>query len=255
MKQKPFLSVTMSNFNEKENLERGVLDEMYRYLKAQKYQWEVIISDDGSTDNSVELIKESIINKPGFSIYQEKHGGKPHGIWCSIQRAQGEYVLFTDIDQSTPMSQLELFNRYFNHYDVIIGSRGTIRKNFGLLRKIGSVVFITIRKAILLPHIDDTQCGFKAMRREVALKLFPKLEFFNDKKPVKGWKVTSYDVEMLFLAEKNDCLIKEVPVKWADEDISTGKQRSYLKESKRMLMQILRVKLNDLKGVYEDSAK
>jgi len=76
------------------------------------------------------------------------------------------------------------------------------------------------------------------------------LQFFKKEKVVKGWKVTSFDVELLFLAEKSGYKIKEVPVIWKDRDIAKGKKKSYLKESKEMLLQILRVKLNDIRGLY-----
>jgi hypothetical protein len=85
----------------------------------------------------------------------------------------------------------------------------------------------------------------------VAREIFPLLEFFQNKKSVRGWKVTSYDVELLFLAAKMGLKIKEVGVKWKDEDISAGKKRNYLKESKEMFMQIMRVKLNDWRGRYD----
>jgi dolichyl-phosphate beta-glucosyltransferase len=76
------------------------------------------------------------------------------------------------------------------------------------------------------------------------------LEFFRQRTPVKGWKVTSFDVELLFLAEKFGYKIKEIPVEWKDRDVSTGKKKSYIKESLEMLRQILRVKINDLQGMY-----
>jgi len=154
------------------------------------------------------------------------------------------------MDQSTPIKELQKLMQFMTDYEVVIGSRGLERKNFSILRKIGSAVFRNFRKMILLRKINDTQCGFKAFRREVAEKLFPKLQFFKETEKVKGWKVTSFDVELLFLAEKMGYKIKEVPVEWFDRDVSRGKQRSYLKESKEMFEQILRVKINDLKGEY-----
>lgn len=250
MTNKPFLSVIIPCYNEKENIQRGVINQVYDYLKKQKYSWEIVISDDGSTDNSRELVLQYLKGKENCRLLENVHGGKPHAVWCGIQQAKGKYVLFDDMDQSTPISELDKFAEYFNKFDVIIGSRGMVRKNFSIIRKVGSAVFITIRKNILLREVGDTQCGFKAMRRDIALEIFPLLEFFNNKKPVKGWKVTSYDVELLFLINKYKYSIKEVPVEWADADTSTTKKRSYIKESQEMFKQILRVKLNDLRGYY-----
>ncbi|PIU36323.1 hypothetical protein COT03_00215 [Candidatus Shapirobacteria bacterium CG07_land_8_20_14_0_80_39_18] len=102
----------------------------------------------------------------------------------------------------------------------------------------------------MLRDINDTQCGFKTFQTNVAKKIFPMLQFFKKEETIKGWKVTSFDVELLFIAEKLGFKVKEVPVEWKDRDVAKGKEKSYLKESKEMLMQILSVKLNDLRGLY-----
>jgi len=247
---KPALTVVIPCYNEKENLQRGVLEEVESYLKIQELSWEVIISDDGSTDGSRKIIKDSIKNKKEFLLLENEHGGKPFAIWQGIKKARGEMVLFTDMDQSTPISEVTKFKPFFKDFEVIIGSRGIERKNYSFIRKIGSIIFRNLRKAFLLKNIDDTQCGFKAFQTEVARQIFPKLQFFQQKEKAKGWKVTSFDVELLFIAEKLGYKIKEVPVDWQDRDVSKGKKRSYLKESKEMLEQTIRVKVNDLKGVY-----
>lgn len=246
-----FISIIIPCYNEKENLERGVLNEVEDFLKEQNFSWEVIVSDDGSTDNSRELVKKAIAGKKHFRLLENRHGGKPSAIWEGIKRARGERILFTDMDQSAPLKELSKLLPYFDQYEVVIGSRGTERENFDLVRKAGSFAFRLFRKSILLPGINDTQCGFKAFKTEVAKKVFPQLEFFRQKQEVSGWKVTSFDVELLFLVEKYGYRIKEVPVEWKNEDVSTGKKKSYFKESKEMLAQILRVKLNDLRGLYE----
>jgi len=249
--KKPYLSIVIPCYNEKENIKRGVLDEVSDFLRKQNFNWEVIISDDGSTDNSRELLRQVITNKAGFKLKENVHGGKPSAVWGGIKEALGEYVLFADMDQSTPVSELLKIIPYFGKYDVVIGSRGVEREKFSVVRKLGSNVFRIFRKVILLRSIDDTQCGFKAFKTEVAKKIFPMLEFFKQKKEIKGWKVTSFDVELLFIAQKLGLKIKEVPVEWKDRDVSRGKQKSYFKESKEMLMQILRVKINDLRGLYD----
>lgn len=253
MKNRPYLSIVIPCYNESENLKRGVLDEVYNFLKKQDFSWEVIVSDDGSTDESRELVKKIISKKENFRLRENSHGGKPSAVWEGIQEARGEYVLFTDMDQSTPISEILKLIPYFQTHQVVIGSRGSERENFSLIRKIGSNVFRLFRKMILLPEINDTQCGFKVLRTDVAKKIFPLLQFFKKEKKVKGWKVTSFDVELLFIAEKFGYKIKEVLVEWKDRDVAKGKKKSYFKESKEMLMQILRVKINDLRGLYKIS--
>lgn len=245
-----FLSVVIPCYNESENLKRGVLSEVYEFLKDQSFSWEVIVSDDGSTDDSREIIREQIKNKKNFRLIENPHGGKPSAVWGGIKNAGGQYVLFTDMDQSTPIREVLKLLPYFEKYEVVIGSRGMERENFSILRKIGSNVFRVFRKTLMLRDINDTQCGFKAFKTEVAKRIFPMLQFFKKENVVKGWKVTSFDVELLFIAEKFGYKIKEVPVGWKDRDVAKGKKKSYLKESKEMLMQILRVKLNDIRGLY-----
>lgn len=249
-KSKPYLSVVIPCYNERENLKREVLTEVHDFLKKQAFSWEVIISDDGSTDDSREIVKGQIKGKENFRLVENIHGGKPSAVWGGIQKAVGEYVLFTDMDQSTPIEETLKLLPYFKEYEVVIGSRGMERENFSIIRKLGSNVFRLFRQSLMLRHLKDTQCGFKAFRTDVARRIFPKLQFFKKEKKVTGWKVTSFDVELLFLAEKFGYKIKEVPVEWKDRDVAKGKQKSYFKESKEMLMQILRVKINDLKGLY-----
>jgi len=248
---KVYLSVVVPCYNETENLQRGVLEEVYAFLKKQKFTWEVIISDDGSTDKSREIVAGQIKSMKDFRLTENEHGGKPSAVWGGIKNSVGEYVLFTDMDQSTPIKEVLKLMPLFKDCEVVIGSRGMERENFSIVRKLGSNVFRLFRKTLMLRDINDTQCGFKALRLDVANKIFPMLQFFKKEKAVSGWKVTSFDVELLFLAEKYGFKIKEVPVEWKDRDVAKGKKKSYFKESKEMLMQILRVKLNDLRGLYE----
>ena len=245
-----YLSVVIPCYNETENLQRGVLDEVNDFLTKQNFSWEVIISDDGSTDESKKIVSEQVKGKKNFRLVENSHGGKPLAVWSGIKNAGGEYVLFTDMDQSTPIKEVLKLIPYFEKYEVVIGSRGMERENFSILRKIGSNVFRVFRKILMLRDINDTQCGFKTFQTNVAKKIFPMLQFFKKEETIKGWKVTSFDVELLFIAEKLGFKVKEVPVEWKDRDVAKGKEKSYLKESKEMLMQILSVKLNDLRGLY-----
>lgn len=256
---KKSVSIVISCYNEEANLKRGVIGEMMDFLAPQKFTWEVVICNDGSTDNSFELLKSLTKNLSNFRIYDLPHGGKPSGIWGGIQRAKYPIVLFTDMDQSTPLSELpKLLDCFDQDYDVAIGSRGSSREGNSLVRKIGSAVFLSVRRLILLPNIVDTQCGFKAMKTNVAKKVFPLLQFFKDKKPKLGWKVTAYDVELLFITRKFGYKIKEVPVLWKNEDTSTTKgevNARYRKESVEMAKQITRVFLNNLEGKYDLPSK
>lgn len=250
---KPKLSIVLSNYNEHANLERGVLEQMSDYLKRAKYSWEVIINDDGSTDGGDKIIADYVKNHPGFKMVRGKHGGKAAGIWNGIQEAEGEIVLFTDMDQSTPLQEVEkLLPCFEKKYDVVFGSRGKMRDNFSFFRQISSWAFRSFRGLLLLHDVVDTQCGFKALRADVAKKIFPMLSVIKDKKAVsKGWTVSAFDVELLFLAEKLGYRLKEVDVIWKNEDTSVSKQKSFIGESVDMLKQIIQVKISDLQGKYD----
>ena len=249
-----FLSVLIPCYNEQENLRRDVLKQVYEHLKKKKFSWEVIVSDDGSTDDSVKVAEAKIKTLRGFRLLKNPHGGKPSTLNFAIKAAKGEYVLFTDMDQSTPIAELGKLLPHVKKHEVVIGSRGRNRKDFPLYRQLGAIVFATFRKSMLLRNINDTQCGFKLFKKSIVAKAFPNLQSFKVKQRVEGWKVTSYDVELLHIISKMGHEIKEVVVKWQDEDTSTSKGEGlsrYIRESNEMVGQILRVKLNDLRGEYK----
>lgn len=250
-----YLSVVVPCFNEHENIERGVLSQMADFLAKQPYTCEIIVSDDGSTDDSLRLVQDFARQQSNVRVLPNSHQGKPAALRAALPVAQGEIILLTDMDQSTPLREVHKLLPYFSQgYDIVIGSRGAQRKNATFLRKLASRAFRTFRKSLILHDIDDTQCGFKATRSEVIRALFDRLQVFRDGKgDVAGWRVTAYDVEFLFVAEKLGHRVKEVPVDWQQEDVSRGKQKSFLRESREMLAEVLRVKWNDMRGVYHAS--
>lgn len=248
---KIFLSVVIPCYNEEKNISRGALEEVAKYFKTQKYPWQVIISDDASTDDSIRLIKQFVNKNTGFSFLKNTHGGKPFALKAGLGKAEGEIILFTDMDQSTPISELDKLLPYFNQgCEAVIGSRGQTRQGFSLFRQLASNIFRLIRQALLLKEIVDTQCGFKVFKQEAIKRIFSQMQMFKDTRKVQGWRVSAYDVEALFLAQKFGYRIKEVPVKWIDKDISVGKKRNFTKESKEMFKEVIRVRLNDLLGKY-----
>jgi glycosyltransferase involved in cell wall biosynthesis len=256
--QKPIISVVIPCYNEEKNLERGVLHEVSRYLEAQELTWEVLVVDDESTDGSRALVERFIRDRTHFSLHSIQHGGKPAAIWEGIQRATGEVVLLTDMDQSTPIHELErLYPWYEQGFDIVIGSRKTAREGSSAIRRVGSFIFLAFRRLFLLRDIIDTQCGFKLCRRQLALQLFPHLEFLRQKEKPSGWKVTAYDVELLYLVERAGYRTKEVGVLWSNRDESdTKSQRGdlsrYVNESIQMAQEIVRVRLNQARGLYDD---
>ncbi len=249
---KPKLSIIIPNYNEKENITRGSLKQVADYLKNVSFTWEVLISDDESTDGSLKMAQDFAKKNKGFRVLANKHGGKAYAVWCGIKKAKGKIILFTDMDQSTPLKEVEKLLPYYDQdYDVVFGSRGKVRQNFPWYRQLMSWGFRVVRQLFLLRDVSDTQCGFKSFETKLAKKIFPKLSILKNAGQVSGWTVSAFDVELLFLAEKQGAKLKEIDVLWQDEDVSTTKSKNFINESMGMFKQILAVKRNDLQGKYD----
>jgi glycosyltransferase involved in cell wall biosynthesis len=208
---KPLVTVLIPNYNEIENVKRGVLQDIVSYLNKQSYTSEIIISDDGSTDSSVLLIKEFASTHPQVRIIYNQHAGKPYALRSGIREAKGQYILLTDMDQSTPILELgKLLPWTAKGFDVVIGSRGARRTDSTPFRQLASIIFLVVRRMILLPEIHDTQCGFKLIETKLAGRIFSKMRLFGRVNNAVGWKVTAYDVELLHIAKILGAKIKEV---------------------------------------------
>ena len=245
-----YLTIVVPQYNELSNLKKGLLHEAFDYLKNLKFRYEVLIVDDGSTDGSLDYLKQNYSDNPNLKIVEAPHGGKPKAIHEGIKQAKGEYLLFTDMDQSTPLFELDKLLKLLPEYSVVIGSRGKKRKDSGLFRKIASFLFSTFRKSLILGYIDDTQCGFKLFKTDVLKKTFPKLNAIQEK-PHAGWSVSAFDVELLYFLDRQGYKIKEVKVEWRDEDVSDTKHRKFFKESVDMLKQIITITIRRYRGVYD----
>lgn len=250
----PQLSVVIPCYNEEANLRRGVLEEVLAYLQDQPRPWELIIADDGSSDASLTLCREFAQGHTGARVLALPHGGKPAAVYGGICEARGTIVLFTDMDQSTPLAEADKLLPWFERgYDIVIGSRGLERTGFSLGRRVASRVFRIARGLVILREIRDTQCGFKALRREVAAKLFPTLSFFADRGARTGWTVSAFDVELLYIARQWAIPIKEVEVAWRNRDVSTTKGRGrsqFVRESLEMARQVVTILRNQAAGKY-----
>lgn len=248
----PYLSVILPCYNEEKNLQIDVLLEVYQFLINQSFESEIIIVDDGSSDNSVALIEKFIADKPIFRLIKNPHQGKAYTVITGILQGSGQYILFSDFDQATPISEINKFLPFFReNYDAVIGSRSSERKGAPLFRLLMARGFMLLRTLILgLKGISDTQCGFKAFRKEVAHDIFNRLKLYGQKqKEVKGSLVTAgFDVEFLFLAKKLGYKIKEVPVNW--HYVETRRVNP-LKESWLGLTDMIKLRVNDIMGKYD----
>lgn len=247
-----FLSVVIPAYNEVANIRAGALDKVADYLAAQNYSYEVLVVDDGSEDETATLAKDFARRHPCFQVIRNPHRGKAHALVAGMLAAQGEIVLFSDMDQATPIGEVTRLLPWFNQgYDVVIGSRGTTRRNAPWWRKFMSRSQIILRNVILgFREITDTQCGFKAFRREAVEASLGRLHLYaqDTDEEIKGATVTSgFDVELLFVARKLGYRIKEVPVEW---DYQRTRRVNLVWDSVRGLGDLLRIRLADLHGAY-----
>ena len=245
-----FLSVVIPAYNEEKNLKRKVLEEVWEYLSKQKYTWEVLIVDDGSTDKTVRLVEEFIRKgRIGIKLLKEKHRGKGGTVIAGMLQAKGDYALFTDMDQATPISEVEKFLPKFKAgCDVVIASRSG-REGAPIVRKLMAYGFMLLRTLILKLPYKDTQCGFKAFKTDSAKKIFKKLKIFNESNIVSGASVSAgFDLEILYIARKLGLKIAEVNVSWSHKDTE---RINPIRDSYEGLRDLLKVRVNAILGKYK----
>lgn len=247
----PTVSIVIPCYNEAANLRAGVLARVASYVESRDFVHEVIVVDDGSSDDSATLAAAFIASHPRFRLLRERHRGKAGAVLAGIHAATGDYVLFCDMDQATPVDELDRFVPHLSAgYDVVVGSRAQRRAGAPLIRKIMAVGFIALRRLIVdVGGISDTQCGFKCFRRSVANVLSAGLRVYREPaSDVQGASVTAgFDVELLYLAHRAGYRVIEVPVRW--EHVGT-KRVDPVRESWRGLRGLIEIRLNDLRGEY-----
>lgn len=243
------LSVVIPAFNEETNITMGSLDKVLNYLREQKYNWEIIVVDDGSFDNTGCLLDEFKRMSNKIFIIHNQHQGKAATVITGMLAAQGQIVLFSDLDQATPIGEIEKVLPWFERgYDVVIGSRQGKREGAPLFRLLMARGFMVLRSLFLGLGIADTQCGFKAFRKSAALQIFQKLKLYGRTHLVSGSMVTAgFDIEILFLAKQFGYKIKEVPVKW--HYVETRRVNP-LRDSWQGFWDIIKIRLNAWRGKY-----
>ena len=165
---KHFLSVVIPAYNEEKSLKAGNLGKVYEYLKSQSFPWEVLVVDDGSTDSTLKLSKVFAGRFPGFRVLGEPHRGKGGAVIAGMLKAKGDIVLFTDMDQATPITQLnKVLPKFDAGYDIVIGSRSG-RQGAPFIRKVMAYGFSALRFLVLRLSYKDTQ---KVGKRESAYQV------------------------------------------------------------------------------------
>lgn len=240
------------------NLQKGVLDKVEHFLNKKKFNYEVIVVDDGSTDGSVEFVEEFTKENPKFKLLKNSHLGKAGAVTAGMLTGEGQYILFTDMDQATPIEELEKLLPYFDEdlpagrqgYDIVIGSRNSQRRGAPWTRLLMARGMMVLRSVIVgVKGISDTQCGFKMFKKEVAQKLFQKVnDLHHGFVRVSGSSVSAgFDVELLYIAQKMGYKIKEVPVRWLYVET---RRVNPIKDSIDGFLDLLKIKASDIKGVY-----
>ena len=245
------ISLIIPCYNEEVNIQKGVLDKIGNFTKNDSRFEEVIIVDDGSDDQTKFIIKKEYLKQfQKFRLVENSHQGKAFAVLTGIKQAEGDYVIFTDIDLATPIDEVEkLIAKTKDGGQIIIGSRNNSRKGAPLLRKIMAKGFIVIRNVIIgLKGVRDTQCGFKLFEKKAALKIIDKLQVFHDKRIAKDSSVSAgFDIEFLFLGQKLGYKIIEVPVIWRHVET---KNVNFIRDTIETLVDIFKIKLLDLQGRY-----
>jgi glycosyltransferase involved in cell wall biosynthesis len=237
----PELSIIIPSFNEELRLP-ATLEKIARYIERERRSTEVIVVDDGSTDRTAE-VAESFRGR--FSQLRVLANGANRGKGYSVRHgsleARGEMILFTDADLSAPIEEAGKLLAALKDHDVAIGSRAMDRRLIAVresaFREFAGIIFNKIVRIVLWLPFVDTQCGFKAFRRERCRVIFEQqtIERFG------------FDPELLYLARHHGLSTVEVPVRWAH---SPATKVSMMRDSVQMFLDVLIIRGNALRGRY-----
>ncbi len=203
-----YLTVIIPAYNEEKRLPQSLASALI-FLHTQSYAWEIIVSDDGSSDATVAKASEILKGSPHKIVTTAENRGKGHAVRQGVKAAQGKYVLYTDADFSTPIEEVTRFLGYLEKdQDIVIGSRALpgskveIHQNF--LRETMGRTYNLFARLLSFHDIHDSQCGFKCFKGEAAQALF-------HHQVLDGF---SFEPEIIYLAQKKGYRIREEPVIW-----------------------------------------
>lgn len=235
------LSVVIPAHNEEKRIEKTLLD-VDQYLEKCGYEYEIIVVNNNSNDKTVEIVQKlESTTVQNARMLSETVKGKGAAVRKGILESQGEYVMFMDADNATPVSEIEKFWPYLEQgVEIVIGSRyqdpSTVKIRQPLLKVILSRMSNILIQIVLIPHVKDTQCGFKAFKGTAARQIFRHVTIF-------GW---AFDMEVLAIGLKLSYRIKEVPVSWEEHGGSHVPPRAYIEA----LIDLFRIKWGMLTGKY-----
>jgi len=237
---RPRLSVIIPAYNEERRLQR-TLPRLDRYLRTLDREAEVIVVENGSTDRTAAVVEECGRRMPSLRLLRVPAAGKGWAVRAGMLAATGEYLMFCDADFSMPVEGIARFTALLDGgAPIVIASRetdGAGRHGEPPRRHLMGRVFNRAVQALIVPGIEDTQCGFKAFRRVVARDLF-------SLQRTRGW---AFDVELLYLARRRGYPVRQVGIDWYYDADSRVRG---LPDSLGMMGELLRIRLNGLSGLY-----
>ena len=231
-------------YNERGRI-RPTLDAMLRYTAEQNWDAEILVVDDGSRDDTPDVIREYARAHSQIRLLQNPgNRGKGFSVRNGMLHARGDICLFTDADLSSPITEAQkLFDAIFQGADIAIGSRWLSAElqteRQPLYRQVLGRIFNLLLRLVLGLHFMDTQCGFKAFRRDAAQRIFPRQK-------IERW---GFDPEILFLGRRLGLRTVEVPVVWAH---SEGTRLHPFRDGLRMFGDVIRIRWNAISGAYSN---
>ena len=235
-----FLSVIIPAHNEANRLP-DTLEQVLRFLDAQPFTSEVIVVENGSSDNTLAIAQKFAEQHKRVRVLQSERG-KGAAVKQGMLEAKGEYRFMCDADLSMPVEEIAKFiPPVLEDFDIAIASReakGAVRYNEPAYRHLGGRGINFLIQVLILPGLNDTQCGFKCFRANVAEDLF-------NLQTLPGW---SFDIEVLFVARKYKYRVQEIPIHWYHD--AETKVRA-LPDAIRMFQDIFRIRANALRGIYK----
>lgn len=234
----PHLSVVIPAYNEAERI-LPTLGAMAVVVSGFAYDWELIVSDDGSSDDTADLVEQ--LGWVNLRVIRHANTGKGGAVKRGVLAAKGERILFADADNSTPIEELpRMMAKLDEGFDVTVGSRaaeGAVEENKSPLRHMVSGALRGVVGKLSGVTIKDTQCGFKLFSREAAQQLFYRQQMLG----------FSFDLELLYIANKLGLSVAELPVHWFD---APGSKVNSFQDSIQFIKDIMAVRRLDRQGAY-----
>jgi dolichyl-phosphate beta-glucosyltransferase len=238
------LSIVIPAFNEEQRI-GATLDKVASYLSATSYSWEVLVVDDGSSDGTATVATRWARAEERVRVETVPHGGKGWAVKHGMLATSGEYRFMCDADLAMPIERLGGFlDHMADGYDIVIGSRqmaGARRFDEPLGRHVMGRVFNWSVRLLAVGGFEDTQCGFKCFRGDVAEELFR----------LQRSKGFGFDVEILYMALAKGLRVLEIPINWYHK--KSSKVRPYV-DSYLMLREIVSLRLRVMQGKYDADA-